>query len=216
MVANGFPGSSAVPLLWAAVSLFKTKELLANFSTFCCLISNILLFVGDFFLLFYFWLSRPFWWQNPVSPSTLNLPFLSALLFLFLYLDIVNSWEQLPSVRSQHARYVYDLRWVEGWGSIYGAKADAGNDSDGNATRFVQLWATVPQHPATMAHLLQQGAVVSSSFQPFEAAPFFCCVTVLEMLKDFLIYQLCWYEHQGSSRGLPQWLCEEGLQRKLP
>ena len=213
MVANGLPGSSAVPLLWAAVSLFKTKELLANFSTFCCLISNILLFVGDFFLLFYFWLSRPFWWQNPVSPSTLNLPFLSALLFLFLYLDIVNSWEQLPSVRSQHARYVYDLRWVEGWGSIYGAKADAGNDSDGNATRFVQLWATVPQHPATMAH---QGAVVSSSFQPFEAAPFFCCVTVLEMLKDFLIYQLCWYEHQGSSRGLPQWLCEEGLQRKLP
>lgn len=69
-----------------------------------------------------------------------------------------------------HARYVYDLRWVEGWGSIYGATAVS-------ATRFVQLWATVPQHPATMAHLLQQGAVMSSGFQPFEAARFFfCCV----------------------------------------
>eukprot|EP00435_Cladocopium_sp_Y103_P022617 s341_g5.t1 len=68
-------------------------------------------------------------------------------------------------VRDPAAAYVYDLRWIDGWGSIYGA-------SNG-PTRFIQLWATVPQHPATMAHLLQQGAVMSSSFQPFEISNFF-------------------------------------------
>ena len=56
-------------------------------------------------------------------------------------------------------RYIYDIRWVEGWNSIYG---------HGTEKSFVQLWAALPQHTSTMAHLLQQGAVMSTSFQPYE------------------------------------------------
>ena len=66
-------------------------------------------------------------------------------------------------------RYLYDIRWVRGWNSIYGHN---------ERKNFVQLWATLPQHTSTMAHLLQQGAVLSTSFQPFEATV--CCGCLLE------------------------------------
>eukprot|EP00434_Breviolum_minutum_P031755 symbB.v1.2.028084.t1/scaffold2830.1/size69359/6 len=62
-------------------------------------------------------------------------------------------------VRDPYAAYLYDIRWVRGWNSIYGHS---------ERKNFVQLWATLPQHTSTMAHLLQQGAVLSTSFQPFE------------------------------------------------
>ncbi|CAJ1462032.1 unnamed protein product [Effrenium voratum] len=57
------------------------------------------------------------------------------------------------------AVYVYDIRRVVGWTSIYG---------HGGTGDFLQIWATLPQHASVMAHLLQQGAVMSTSFQPFE------------------------------------------------
>ena len=49
---------------------------------------------------------------------------------------------------------------MTGWQSVYGYT--------GGEELFLQIWATQPQHVGLMAHLLQQGAVLSTSFQPFE------------------------------------------------
>lgn len=92
------------------------------------------------------WIEDAFWdetlHQTPISP-------LARIFCLFSCSPIT--------------RYLYDIRWVRGWNSIYGHS---------ERKNFVQLWATLPQHTSTMAHLLQQGAVLSTSFQPFEATTF--------------------------------------------
>eukprot|EP00439_Symbiodinium_sp_Y106_P005577 s202_g1.t1 len=63
--------------------------------------------------------------------------------------------------------YVYDLRWVTGWQSVYGYSNGHSRGEDGEEL-FIQIWASQPQYVGLMAHLLQQGAVLSTSFQPFE------------------------------------------------
>ena len=69
------------------------------------------------------------------------------------------------------ARYLYDLRWVTlPWRSIYGHHdVDVTGSTSTASAPFVQLWAVLPQQCNTLAHLLQQGAVLNTSFQPFEA-----------------------------------------------
>ena len=64
-------------------------------------------------------------------------------------------------------RYLYDLRWVTGWQSVYGYSSGHGRGEDADEF-FIQIWASQPQYVGLMAHLLQQGAVLSTSFQPFE------------------------------------------------
>ena len=61
-------------------------------------------------------------------------------------------------------RYLHDLRWVTGWQSVYGY----GNRAENTEEHFIQIWVAQPQYTGLMAHLLQQGAVLSMSFQPFE------------------------------------------------
>ncbi|CAE7940220.1 REV3, partial [Symbiodinium necroappetens] len=63
--------------------------------------------------------------------------------------------------------YLYDLRWVTGWQSVYGYSSGHGRGEDADEF-FIQIWASQPQYVGLMAHLLQQGAVLSTSFQPFE------------------------------------------------
>ena len=62
---------------------------------------------------------------------------------------------------------MYDLRWVTGWQSVYGYSNGHSRGEDGEEL-FIQIWASQPQYVGLMAHLLQQGAVLSTSFQPFE------------------------------------------------
>ena len=50
---------------------------------------------------------------------------------------------------------------------MYGYSNGHSRGEDGEEL-FIQIWASQPQYVGLMAHLLQQGAVLSTSFQPFE------------------------------------------------
>ena len=56
---------------------------------------------------------------------------------------------------------------MTGWQSVYGYSSGHGRGEDADEF-FIQIWASQPQYVGLMAHLLQQGAVLSTSFQPFE------------------------------------------------
>ncbi|CAE7435480.1 REV3 [Symbiodinium natans] len=77
--------------------------------------------------------------------------------------SLVTQRANSPALVGERA-YLHDLRWVTGWQSVYGY----GNRAENTEEHFIQIWVAQPQYTGLMAHLLQQGAVLSMSFQPFE------------------------------------------------